>query len=230
MMPGEHQPEPYRYRSTAHDDLQRTLLYWLASQSSRAAWGEIDLDGARPDAYAVDIVKRKFTNPHIFEVKGERSDFTNEIRTGKWRKYLPWCCRFDFVTPAGLCEKAEIPAEAGWLVLEDGNFRRRKRAQVRTAEVPDWFLMRAALHRAPQMPVGRAWVARQWIDHIKRKTNLGREVAEYLADKSKAMADLYQLQAEVMETQARLKRLQAAEVYPKYATADLFETPEEVTQ
>ena len=66
MMPGQTQPEPYHYgRSTAHDDLQATLLHWLANQSGRAAWGEIDLDGARADAYAVEIVRRKLVNPHI---------------------------------------------------------------------------------------------------------------------------------------------------------------------
>ncbi|MBA30106.1 hypothetical protein [uncultured Hyphomonas sp.] len=225
-MPGQTQPEPYHYgRSTAHDDLQATLLHWLANQSGRAAWGEIDLDGARADAYAVEIVRRKLVNPHIYEVKAARSDFTGEMRTGKWRKYLPWCCRFDFVTPAGLCERSEIPEEAGWLVLEDGNFRRRKRAQVREASVPDWFLLRVALHRAPHMPVGRAWVERQWIDHIRSKRRLGAEVANFIRNKAKAHAELYQMKARVADLRAEFYRLKAAEAHPDFATSDLFENP-----
>jgi multidrug efflux pump subunit AcrA (membrane-fusion protein) len=71
----------------------------------------------------------------------------------------------------------------------------------------------------------RAWVAEQWISHIEMKRSLGRAVAEILRDRVKARADLKRLQAEVAELQGRLLRLQAAEIHPPYATADLFEPP-----
>jgi hypothetical protein len=228
VKPGAYDPDAWR-RPNGHDHLQQTLLTWLCGQPSTAAWAEIELYKCRPDAYAVDTRRNKLTDPRIFEVKARREDFVGELRSEKWRKYLPYCTRFDFVTTPDICSKDEIPAEAGWLVLEDGNFKRRKRAQVRKAEVPDWFLMKVALWRAPNMPIGRAWQERQWLRHIEMKTQLGRAVAEILRDRVKARADVLRLQAEAKELEARILRLQAAELVPDYATSDLFEPPEEVT-
>jgi len=215
----------FSFRGRAHDELQGALLRYLSGQPHRAAWGEIVIEDARPDAYAVSTRGNKFSEPHIYEVKAERADFVGEIRSGKWRKYLPISCRFDFVTPPDLCLRSEIPEEAGWIVHEDGMFKRRKRAPQRQVTVPDGFLMKVALYRMPSMPVGRAWVADQWISHIQAKRSLGYAVAEILRDKIKAKADLKRLQAEIADAQARLLRLEAAEIHPPYATADLFEAP-----
>lgn len=215
----------FSFRRRSHADLQAALLRYLSGQPNRAAWGEIVIADARPDAYAVNTRGDKFSDPHIYEVKAERADFVGEIRSGKWRKYLPISSRFDFVTPPDLCLRSEIPDEAGWIVFEEGMFKRRKRSPRRDVSVPEGFLMKVALYRAPAMPVGRAWVAEQWVRHIEMKRSLGRAVAEILRDRVKARADLLRLQAEVAETQARLLRLEAAELHPPYVTADLFEAP-----
>jgi hypothetical protein len=55
----------------------------------------------------------------IHEVKSTRSDFLSDIRSNKWRKYLPHCHRFYFATLPGVCKKIEIPSEAGWMVRGD---------------------------------------------------------------------------------------------------------------
>lgn len=225
-MPGERQVRSWHDRGqTPHDTLRDALLTTLANQPMRAAWGEMALEGCRPDVYAVTIRRDRFIEPHIYEVKANRSDFAAELRSGKWRAYLPVCTRFDFVTLPGIASRSEIPPEAGWLEYQEGQFRRRKRAKQRQAEVPNYLLMRIALYRAPQMPVGRAWTEQQWFHHIEMKARLGRTVALILRDQNKARADLLRLQAEVAEMEARLLRLKAAEEYPAYATSDLFEAP-----
>lgn len=53
--------------------------------------------------------------PTIYEVKVARSDLVRDLRTGKWRRYLPWCERFYFAIPEGLGEGIEWPREAGVL-------------------------------------------------------------------------------------------------------------------
>lgn len=212
-------------RRPNHDGLQDQLLRYLAGQSKRAVWGEIMIGKTRPDAYAVDIVRDEFVAPHIYEVKAERSDFANEIRTGKWRKYLEHCTRFDFVTVPDICHRSEIPDQAGWLVYEDGAFKRKKRAQKRDAQVPKGFLLKVALYRTPHMPVGRAWTVEQWVRHLERRRKIGREVAIYLRDKERAEADLLRARADVKDLEAKFLRLQAAEKCREFATSDLFENP-----
>ncbi len=48
----------------------------------------------------------------IYEVKVSRADFLSDIKSGKWRGYLPHCHRIYFATPAGLVDKKEIPYES----------------------------------------------------------------------------------------------------------------------
>lgn len=40
----------------------------------------------------------------IYEVKSNRADFLSEIKSGKWKKYLPHCHRFYFAMPKGIRE------------------------------------------------------------------------------------------------------------------------------
>ena len=52
----------------------------------------------------------------IFEVKHSRADLLSDIRSGKWRSYLPYCNRFYFAIKSGIAKKDDIPEEAGILV------------------------------------------------------------------------------------------------------------------
>jgi len=66
----------------------------------------------RMDAWAM---KPTFSRDETtgYEIKTSRSDFQRDIRSGKWRAYLPACRRFYFVAPAQMLDKREIPEEAG---------------------------------------------------------------------------------------------------------------------
>jgi len=67
----------------------------------------------------------------IYECKADRGDFHKDLRSSKWMRYLPYCNRFAFATPAGMLKKTEVPEEAGLIVLGS-----------------DWRTVRMAPHRA----------------------------------------------------------------------------------
>lgn len=48
-----------------------------------------------------------------FEVKAQRSDLLQDIRSEKYKKYLPFCSRFYFAYESGLAKPTEIPKPAG---------------------------------------------------------------------------------------------------------------------
>lgn len=54
--------------------------------------------------------------PTIYECKVSKSDFAGDVRSGKWMRYLPLCCRFYFALPEGIVKKTEIPDEAGLII------------------------------------------------------------------------------------------------------------------
>jgi len=85
------------------------------------------------------VVKPSYTQfcVSIFEIKVTRADFMSDIRSEKWRKYLPHCHRFYFATPQGLVHKKEIPDEAGLIIRSDKGWTTTKMAWPQTEiEIP----------------------------------------------------------------------------------------------
>lgn len=72
----------------------------------------------------------------IFEIKVTRADFLSDIRTGKWRDYLPHCDRFYFAVCKGVLQKADIPEEAGLIVRGPKGWHTSKAAPVMDNEIP----------------------------------------------------------------------------------------------
>jgi len=76
----------------------------------------------------------------IYEVKVSRSDWTSEMRRGKWRQYLPFCNRLVFACPSGLVAKNDVPegcglmtrSEGGWHGVVAGRHRRLEQWDVHT--------------------------------------------------------------------------------------------------
>ena len=56
-----------------------------------------------------------------YEFKINRSDFLNEIKIEKWKRYLKYCHTFSFVCPKGLINKNEIPQKIGLLWITTVN-------------------------------------------------------------------------------------------------------------
>lgn len=75
-------------------------------------------------------------NIDIYECKVTRSDFLNEIKTGKWKKYLNHCHRLYFATKKGIANKEEIPEGVGWIVMGDKGWKTIRAPKPREVEVP----------------------------------------------------------------------------------------------
>ncbi len=72
----------------------------------------------------------------IYEIKVSRADFLSDIRSEKWRGYLPHSHRFYFATPKGLIDKKEIPREAGLIIRCKKTWRTVVQPEVRDIEIP----------------------------------------------------------------------------------------------
>lgn len=77
----------------------------------------------------------------VFEIKISRADFLSDIRSEKWRSYLPHCHRFYFAVAAGVATKDDIPAEAGFMVRGPKGWTTRKAAPPQSQEIPPQTLL-----------------------------------------------------------------------------------------
>jgi hypothetical protein len=121
-----------------HTELQQDLARALRAQR-RLVLTEVDLcsrwanvqriewDGLggheiieAPGAPRIDVlrVEESYTRFEVFayECKASRGDFLSDIRSGKWRQYLPYCHRLYFAVDSGVCDAVEVPAECGLLM------------------------------------------------------------------------------------------------------------------
>lgn len=72
----------------------------------------------------------------IFEVKVSRSDFMNDIRSGKWMAYLPHCNCFYFAAVKGILDISEIPQQSGLIIRGDKGWYTRMAAPKINNEIP----------------------------------------------------------------------------------------------
>lgn len=131
-------------------------LYWKFPQQS---FMNFTLDIQKPDGAPLAIVDvinfvsltfRKKISITIYEVKTNRTDFLNDIQSGKSRKYLPYCHYFYYAAPKGLICLKEIREtynfpEAGLIEYNPNkNIWRcpwRGKALERKIEIPDGLMM-----------------------------------------------------------------------------------------
>ena len=71
-----------------------------------------------------------------FEVKISRSDFLRDLRSEKWRTYLPHCNRLYFAVLDEVCRKEDIPEEAGLLIRNRKGWYTAKKAPSLQSTVP----------------------------------------------------------------------------------------------
>lgn len=122
-----------------HRGLVKDLRNWLQGDDfvcSEVAFGSRWMTNARiPD---VMRIRKSYTrwDVGIYEVKVNRSDFTAEMRNGKWKEYLPMSSRFYFATPADgvVFDKQEIPERCGWMVRGPNGWRVKIAPKIRDFE------------------------------------------------------------------------------------------------
>lgn len=80
-----------------------------------------------------DVVTIKPSYSHfnldIYEVKVQRSDFLQDIKSGKYKKYLPYCNRLYFAVLKGIAKKEEIPEDIGLIVRGENGWTTVKAAK-----------------------------------------------------------------------------------------------------
>lgn len=154
-----------------HNDLVAKLEHHLRGLE-RVTWTNIELAGTsgrlvRPDLFSMRRTLRlKTARPWAHEIKVHRSDFLGDVRRGKWRDYMGFCCRFWFVCPEGLINRHEVPAHAGliWYLAGTvsvqgnvpGSWRELKRPQYcRGWTLPERALLKLILGRWGTSPAHR---------------------------------------------------------------------------
>lgn len=87
---------------------------------------------------------------HIVEIKASREDFLSDIRTEKFKKYLPHCNRFSFGINEGIAHKNEIPAKIGLITRNKNGWKTVKQSKKINDEVTFHTLKSLLVHRIQQ--------------------------------------------------------------------------------
>lgn len=120
-----------------------------------------------------------------YEIKVARSDF---LQDRKWQGYLPYCHEFAFVTPKGLIDRDELPAEVGLLEVvgqpgsPNARALTRKSAPYRRVEIPDtiyrYVLMNRYIECAPKQGQTDYWM--EWLLEKDKKRLLGMVASQHI--------------------------------------------------
>lgn len=100
-------------RPWGHDSLAADLM------DCRHKAGEIAMERLAVGGGQLDVaaMRLSWSRPMLtgYEVKISRADFLSDIRSGKWRHYLPYVERLFFAVPLGMVHLREVPDECGLL-------------------------------------------------------------------------------------------------------------------
>lgn len=87
---------------------------WLFLRELRVGTGRRNNNLQRVDAFALNCLPHTGMKRICYEVKASRADFLTELRNPLKRRIgMRYSNEFYFVTPAGLVDVTEIPAECG---------------------------------------------------------------------------------------------------------------------
>lgn len=166
----------------------------------------------RLDAWAM---KKSWANPCTFgyEIKVNRSDFLNDI---KWRKYLPLCDQFYFVSPHRLIAPDELPPEAGLMYVTKTGTKCiiKKKAPHREVAIPESLYRYILISRTKILDRDADTGEREsevafwkgWLEEKKIDFALGRRVRKALAERIEKEID--EVRSENKELKEKQKNLE----------------------
>lgn len=128
----------------------------------------------RMDAVAM---KKSWANPAItvYEIKTSRGDF---LADNKWTDYLKYCNLFSFAVAENVCDKSELPPEAGLILYnaEKDSIKTIRRPLWRPIDTPvglyEVMLMRLSRNSGDYgrvMRVGSSWYRQKIEDYVADK-------------------------------------------------------------
>ena len=162
--------------SKAHDDIADDLATAKGGiPFLNACLGSVWAEGKTPRADLVVCrpTYKEFTLS-IFEVKISRADFLSDIRSDKWRLYLPHCHRFYFAAKDGVCKKNDIPEEAGLMIRNDKGWYTAKAAPRLMPNVPQETLLSLIFARQ------RRSIREKRIDDILEMNRRGYRATDFM--------------------------------------------------
>jgi len=159
----------------SHDALAESLAGHLRTDH-RMTWCDIQLGPSgsiRPDVYAIN---KSFMspNPTAYECKVSRADFLSDVTSGKWHGYLKFASAVYFACEGDLVKKADIPAQAGLIVLSaSGSWRTAKRATLNPVVIPQVALLKLIIdgveREGPRRYRERGFSESVQLDRIRKK-------------------------------------------------------------
>src|SRR5580704_17966685 len=94
--------------------MHASLAEWLFFRELRVGTGRRNGGAQRLDAFALNTLPHTGMKRVCYEVKTSRGDFLAELKHPLKRRIgMRYSNEFYFVTPAGLLEISEVPAECG---------------------------------------------------------------------------------------------------------------------
>ena len=106
--------------STRKDILKEYFIQYVKSNINLVGLFEFGVRAYPKDCrYDLMILNAQQQYFRAFEFKRTRSDFLQDLRSGKWVKYLDFCNSFTWVCPRGLIHPDEILSPMGLLWITD---------------------------------------------------------------------------------------------------------------
>lgn len=188
----------------SHDELAHDLA------ECRRAVGEIVAEKLAMGSYGgraqidVAVMKPSWTNPNpaAYEVKVSRSDFRQDVQSGKYRKYVPYVRRLYFAAPSGLLQLLEIPDGCGLITRNENGWHVVRAPRVSKIEQEHWCTFLHALlmksKPGPWAPPTREERIQQLADEedLRMKAHLlGERVKDALDDAHRARRGIEQVRA-----------------------------------
>jgi len=119
-------------------------------------------------------------NLDIYECKVTRSDFLQDIKSGKYKRYLEHCNRLYFAAPSGIIKKEELPEGVGLIVRGDNGWSTVKLAKKRNIEFNNEMLLSLVFFNGRvynNKRINLGYVNYRWVDKDRLK-GLGKHVKE----------------------------------------------------
>lgn len=171
-----------------HDELAHDLANHLRVNPEHMVWEDMQMGPSgsiRPDVY---LLKKAYSNfaPVTYEIKVSVSDFRSDITSGKWQGYLKFSSGVIFAVPAGLINKADVPAGCGLIVRHDEVWRTVKRPTLQKIDtLPHSAWMKMLIDGIERVQFERARLRQRsnsWQIEQKLRTKYGEELARLIAD------------------------------------------------
>lgn len=123
---------------------------WSLFFEMRCGTGYHGTNEQRMDAFAINNWPSKGLDRHAYEMKASRNDFMRERRQPNKRQFAMSVSNyFWFILPIGIVREWEVPADCGFLEVDQyGSVRKARRAPRRESEPPTWNFIAAVLRRA----------------------------------------------------------------------------------